>query len=83
VGNAVKELKAGKVSYRVDKGANIHVAVGKLSFQMPQLEENVKTLIDSILRAKPAVSKGEYVKSVSLSGSMSPGISVSKASIRS
>ncbi len=73
VGQAVKELKAGKVEYKVDKQGGIHVAVGKLSFGADKLCENALTLIESIKNAKPASVKGEFVKSLFLSSTMGPG----------
>ena len=74
VAKAVKDVKAGKIEYRVDKGSNIHVPVGKLSFEEQKLLENIKVLVTELLRAKPAVAKGRYLKSVSLSPTMGPSI---------
>jgi large subunit ribosomal protein L1 len=74
VAKAVKELKAGKIEYRVDKGANLHVPVGKVSFPEEKLLENVKTLVLEILRAKPAAAKGRYIKSMALSPTMGPSV---------
>jgi large subunit ribosomal protein L1 len=74
VAKAVKDVKAGKIEYRVDKGSNIHVPVGKMSFDEQKLLENIKVLVTELLRAKPAVAKGRYLKSVSLSPSMGPSI---------
>ena len=74
VGKAVQELKAGKIEYRVDKGSNLHVPVGKMSFDQEKLLENVKILLLEIWRAKPAAAKGKYLKSVSLSASMGPSV---------
>ena len=79
---AVQELKAGKISFRVDKGSNIHAAVGKVSFEAKKIFENAKTLIDSVVRAKPSAAKGEYVKSLYITATMSPSISLSKALVR-
>ena len=76
VAKAVKDVKAGKVEFRVDKGGNIHAPVGKVSFEAKRLTENVSALIASVIQAKPAVSKGHYVKSVTVSSTMGPGISV-------
>ena len=76
VAKAVKEVKAGKVEFRVDKGGNIHAPVGKASFAADRLTENASALISSVVRAKPAASKGRYVKSVTVSSTMGPGISV-------
>jgi large subunit ribosomal protein L1 len=74
VAKAVKELKAGKVEYRVDKGSNLHVPVGKLSFDEDKLLENIRVLLLEIWRAKPAAAKGRYIKSVSLSPTMGPAV---------
>jgi large subunit ribosomal protein L1 len=77
VGQAVKELKAGKVEYKVDKQGGIHVAVGKLSFGADKLMQNALTLIESVKNSKPASVKGEFVKSLSIASSMGPGFRVS------
>jgi large subunit ribosomal protein L1 len=77
VGKAVKEIKAGKVEYRVDKSGIVHVGIGKVSFEANKLFGNFRTLMDVIMKAKPSSSKGAYVKSVVLSATMSPGIRVS------
>jgi large subunit ribosomal protein L1 len=74
VAKAVKDAKAGKIEYRVDKGANIHVPVGKLTFDRNKLVENVKALMLELLRAKPASAKGKYVKSAHISSTMGPSI---------
>ena len=74
VAQTVKELKAGKIQYRVDKGANVHAPVGKLSFSDEQLVENIKAVIESVVNAKPQTSKGTYIKSLSLAATMTPGI---------
>jgi large subunit ribosomal protein L1 len=74
VAQAVKEIKAGKVEYRVDKTGIIHAPVGKISFGSEQLVENAATLIQSVIKAKPAAAKGKYVKSVTLCSTMSPGV---------
>ena len=81
VGKAVKEIKAGKVEYRVDKTAIIHAPVGKVSFGPDRLFQNAKALIDSVLKAKPAAAKGKYVKSISLSSTMGPGVKVDLGSV--
>jgi large subunit ribosomal protein L1 len=81
VGKAIKEIKAGKVEFRVDKTGIIHAPCGKIQFDEKNLYENAKALIEAILRAKPASSKGKYVKSISISSTMSPGIWVDEASI--
>jgi large subunit ribosomal protein L1 len=74
VAKAVRDVKAGKIEYRVDKGANLHVPVGKMSFDPEKLLENIKVLIREILRAKPSASKGKYIKSMSLSPAMGPSV---------
>ena len=78
----VKELKAGKIAYRVDKGANIAARFGKISFPVEKLEENAMALVRSIVRAKPQTSKGTYVKSITISSTMSPGLSIDVAVAR-
>jgi large subunit ribosomal protein L1 len=82
VGKAVQEAKAGKLEYRTDRGANVHVAVGKKSFDERQLLENYAALIDEIVRAKPAAAKGRYIKTVTLTSTMGPGIHVDPAKTR-
>lgn len=72
----VKEIKAGKVEYRVDKAGIIHAAVGKASFEASALVENISSLIDALLRAKPASSKGTYLRGLTISSTMGPGIKV-------
>ncbi len=74
IANAVSEIKAGKVEYRVDKTAIIHVPVGKASFEAEKLVENFNTLINAVIKAKPSSAKGTYIKSVVLSSTMGPGI---------
>ena len=74
VANAVKETKAGKVEYRVDKTGVIHVGVGKVSFEADKLRDNAKALLDAIVKAKPTTAKGKYVKKVNLAATMSPGV---------
>jgi len=74
VAQTVKELKAGKIQYRVDKGANIHTPVGKLSFAEEQLIDNIKSVVDSVIKAKPQTSKGTYIKSLTLTATMTPSI---------
>ncbi len=76
VAAAVREFKAGKVEYRADKGGNVHAGVGKLSFDEQKLVENVNTFIDQIRHVKPSGVKGHYIKSVTLSATMSPGVPV-------
>jgi large subunit ribosomal protein L1 len=82
VGKAVTEAKAGKLEYRTDRGANVHVAIGKKSFDERQLLENYATLLDEVVRAKPAAAKGRYIRSITLTSTMGPGIHVDPARIR-
>jgi large subunit ribosomal protein L1 len=76
VGKAVREIKAGKLEYRVDKGANVHLIIGKTSFDERQLQENLQAVLDEIVRAKPAAAKGKYIKGVTVSSTMGPGVKV-------
>jgi len=76
VGKAVRDAKAGKLEYRTDRGANVHIAIGKKSFDEQQLVENYAALIDEIVRAKPSASKGRYIKKITLTSTMGPGIHV-------
>jgi large subunit ribosomal protein L1 len=76
IGGAIRDIKAGKVEYRLDKAAIIHTIVGKAQFDEQQLLENVSVLLDAIVRAKPAASKGTYLKSVTLTSTMGPGVKV-------
>lgn len=82
IGKAVKEIKAGKVEFRVDKAGIIHVAVGKASFGAEQLIENATAVLASILRAKPASAKGNFVRGVTVSTTMGPGIKVDLSQVR-
>ena len=82
VGKAVRESKAGKLEYRTDRGANVHVAIGKKSFDEKQLLENYAALIDEIMRAKPSAAKGRYIRSITLTTTMGPGIHVDPARTR-
>lgn len=76
VGRVVKEYKAGKVEFRTDAGGNIHAMVGKLNFDVKQLEENISAFINHIIALKPAAVRGQYIKSVALSATMSPSVRV-------
>lgn len=82
VGLAVKEIKAGKIEYRVDKTGNLHAPIGKVSFTKEQLAENLQAFMESVVRAKPAASKGTYIKHVSVSSTMGPGVKVDAAGYR-
>jgi large subunit ribosomal protein L1 len=79
---AVRDIKAGKVEYRLDKTGIVHAIVGKASFEQGHLAENVTTLLDAIVRAKPAASKGTYLRSISLSSTMGPGVKVDPSRIK-
>jgi large subunit ribosomal protein L1 len=81
VARAVKEVKAGKVEFRVDKTGIIHCPVGKVSFDAEKLAENASALIQSIIKAKPATAKGKYVRSIVISSTMGPGVPVDLASV--
>jgi large subunit ribosomal protein L1 len=81
VAQAVKQLKAGRIEFRVDRFGNIHATVGKLSFAPEKLVENIKALMDQILRLKPPTLKGQYVQNVSISSTMGPGIKMDKAAL--
>ena len=81
VAKAVQEIKAGKVEFRVDKTGILHVPVGKLSFGVDQLQENADALIGAVLKAKPSAAKGKYVRNMSLSSTMGPGIKVDEAAL--
>jgi large subunit ribosomal protein L1 len=76
VGRAVRELKAGKIEFRVDKGGNVHAPIGKVSFGADALETNFAALMDQLVRSKPAAAKGVYVKNVAISSSMGPGLAI-------
>jgi large subunit ribosomal protein L1 len=79
VTTAVRETKAGKVEYRVDKTGVIHVPVGKMSFDSDKIRDNAKSLLEAVVRAKPATAKGKYVKKVNLAATMSPGVLLDEA----
>jgi large subunit ribosomal protein L1 len=81
VGKAIREIKAGKVEFRVDKTGIVHAPCGKIQFDEKRLYENARALIDAVLRAKPATSKGKFVRSISISSTMSPGIRIDEASV--
>ena len=81
VGKAVSEIKAGKVEFRVDKTAIIHVPVGKLSFDDQKLAENTQTLVAAVVKAKPSTAKGKYVHSIFIASTMGPGVSIDPAAV--
>lgn len=81
VANAVKEVKAGKIEFRVDKTGIVHTTLGKLDFEIDKLIENAKAFITTIIKLKPSAAKGQYVKSLFLSSSMGPGLKISKEEI--
>lgn len=81
VDRAVKEIKAGKVEYRADKAGIIHVPIGKVSFEQDKLMANYKTIADVVMRAKPAAAKGQYVRSVTVSSTMGPGVKINPLKI--
>jgi large subunit ribosomal protein L1 len=76
VGRAVRETKAGKIEFRVDKSGNVHAAIGKVSFPVEALETNFNAFMDQIVRSKPSAAKGVYIKNVSVSSTMGPGVTV-------
>lgn len=78
---AISDIKAGKVEYRLDKTNIIHVPVGKKSFESEKLTENLKALLDAVVKAKPAASKGQYLKSVTLTSTMGPGIRINPSKV--
>jgi large subunit ribosomal protein L1 len=82
VGQAVRESKAGKIEFRVDKGGNVHAAIGKVSFGLEALETNFTAFMDQIVRSKPAAAKGVYVRNVSVSSTMGPGVRVDTTAYR-
>jgi large subunit ribosomal protein L1 len=79
VGQAVEQIKAGKIEFRVDKAGIVHAPFGKVSFSVEQLQENAEALIGAVLKARPASAKGKYVKSVSVSSTMGPGVRVDES----
>jgi len=85
VARAVKEIKAGKVEYRVDKTSIVHVPLGKVSFAIENLVENFRTLLEALMKAKPAAAKGQYLKSITVTSTMGPGIKINplKATVTS
>ena len=82
IGNAVRDIKAGKVEYRLDKTGIVHTIVGKASFDQAHITENVGVLLDAIVRAKPAAAKGTYLRSITLTSTMGPGVKVDPTRIK-
>jgi len=82
VANAVKEIKAGKIEYRLDRAGQIHAPIGKVSFSAEQLLENFRALLDAVVRAKPAAAKGVYLRNIAVSSTMGPSVRVSTQSFR-
>ncbi|MDR1709539.1 MAG: 50S ribosomal protein L1 [Candidatus Accumulibacter sp.] len=81
VAGAVKNAKAGQVQYRTDKGGIIHSTIGRRSFAVEQLQENLKALVDALLKAKPATSKGQYLRKIAVSSTMGPGVRVDSSTL--
>lgn len=81
ISRAVKEIKAGKVEYKAEKAGIIHVSIGKVSFDNQKLFDNARAVVDSVVKAKPATSKGKYLKKISISSTMGPGVTVDIASL--
>ena len=78
VGQAVKEVKAGKIDFRVDKNGTVHSIIGKASFDENKLQENIETFLKTIIKLKPAAAKGTYIKGIAISSTMGPGLRVDK-----
>lgn len=81
VGNAVKEVKAGKIDFKVDKTGIVHTSIGKVSFDAAKIAENAQEVINTLLKLKPSSAKGTYVKSINISSTMSPGVIIDKATV--
>jgi large subunit ribosomal protein L1 len=81
ISKAVREIKAGKVEFRVDKTGIVHAPIGKVSFPSPNLLANAQALVDSVFRAKPPAAKGKYLKTLTVSSTMGPGVRVDVASV--
>src|SRR5690554_1146133 len=81
IDRAVKEVKAGKIEYRIDKTSIIHAPIGKASFDLDKLQDNFKTLMEVLIKAKPASAKGQYMKSVTVSSTMGPGVKINPVKV--
>ena len=81
IANAIRDAKAGKIEFRVDKAGNLHVPLGKLSFSDTQLRENLLSFMDAVVRSKPSTAKGTYVKSITITSTMSPGIKIDRTTL--
>ena len=79
VGRAITELKAGKIEYRLDKTNIIHCPVGKISFGTDKLRENIDTLVEAVMKARPSAAKGQYVRSLVIASTMGPGVKINSA----
>jgi len=82
IGKAVRDIKAGKLEYRVDRQGNLHLVIGKRSFEQQRLLENYLAVIDEVIRAKPAAAKGRYLRNVTLATTMGPGIRIDTNRVR-
>jgi large subunit ribosomal protein L1 len=82
IGRAVRELKAGRIEFKVDRTGNVHAPIGKASFDLSKLEENFQGFIDAVLRARPSAAKGGYVRSVTVSSTMGPGVKIEPSQFR-
>ncbi|KPK78332.1 MAG: 50S ribosomal protein L1 [Gemmatimonas sp. SM23_52] len=82
IGRAVRELKAGRIEFRVDRTGNVHAPIGRVSFQLDKLVENLQGLMDAVLRARPAAAKGGYVRGVTVSSTMGPGVKIEPSLFR-
>lgn len=81
VGKAVSEIKAGKVEYRVDKSSIVHLPIGKVSFELEQLRENFATIMEELIRARPAAARGRYLRTITISSTMGPGVKINPQQI--
>jgi len=81
IAKAVKEVKAGKIEFRVDRNGNLHVALGKISFDAPKIKENILSFVDTVIRMKPAAAKGQYIRSATVTTTMGPGIKLDRTAL--